>query len=240
MSTPITLLPGTLPWDCWPADVQTAYETMVNLIVGSLDQEFPGIVVGADEPAAEYQDRVWFRTTDLQWYSYVNGNWVRPYGTPASGSERRLWVGLETDLQTYDGGSPGVVGPATGPFWEVDHNFDARFLLGPGILPSTTAIAVNATGGEETHVLTKAELAIHNHLLVNSQKASGSLNLSGSNFLCEARYDSQYTLLAADTAPTTPNVALSGDAGSDTAHNNMPPYYGVFVIKRTARTLILA
>lgn len=242
MSTPVTLTPGTLALDCYPSDPQTYYEQMIEVTLASLDQDFPGVVVGADEPPAEYQDRVWFRTTDLQWYFYVNGSWVRPHPTPASGNERRIWVGLETDLQTYDGGSPGAVGPTTGPMWEVDHNFDARFPIGPGTLPSTTAVVVTGTGGEETHALTAAEAqTAHKHWCIGADSVS-AVAVTANNRVAEGRADDNYVL---DGTPVEATIGLTSDPTSapgatGSAHNNMPPYYGAFFIKRTARTLILA
>lgn len=239
MSTPVDIQPGTLPYDCYPPLPQTLNEDIINAAVATLDQDFPGIVVGADEPAPEYQDRVWFRTTDLQWYYFVNGNWVRTYPVPPSGDERRLWVGIEADLQTYDGGSPGVVGSATGPFWEVDHNFDARFPLGPGNLPSGTTVNVDDTGGEEKHALLEAELAAHYHpLTYNNDSDSGTGG-------CEQNYN---TLMGGEVDGSlfiTQGISCSATVaaatvGSGTAHNNMPPYRGVFIIKRTARVYILA
>lgn len=256
MSTPVTLQPGTLPYDCYPSDPQTLYEDIINGTIAELDQNFPGIYVGADEPPPEYQDRVWFRTTDLQWYYYSNGHWVRPHNTPAGGQERRIWVGAESDVWSYDGGSgdnPSVVVPilASGAMWEVDHNLDARFPIGAGTLPSTTVVGVTGTGGEETHVLSETEGGLGDHIHPIG-KSSNDV----------AQDDGYFPLGALKTVPAYSGFGIHGDSAAialpqttadmftlkagdgagvtSSGHNNMPPYYGVFFIKRTNRTLYLA
>ena len=42
--------------------------------------------------------------------------------TPASGKERRIWTGTDTELLSYeaDGNSSSTATIYSGPFWEVD------------------------------------------------------------------------------------------------------------------------
>jgi len=103
-----------------------------------------------------------------------------------------------------------------------------RFPLGVGTLDSGTAVAVTDTGGEDQHTLTQAELPDHEHTLtVNEFNNFDSSNDSAAQFLLGDQ--------AVETAnASTPNVTVDG-GGSGEAHNNMPPYYGVYFIKRTAR-----
>lgn len=80
-----------------------------------------------------------------------------------------------------------------------------------------TGYTAGSTGGEATHVLTKAELPAHNHTIwnLNWEVATGP----GGGAVA--------TAYAAKTA-------LSGAAGSGAAHNNMPPYLAVYMWERTA------
>jgi hypothetical protein len=83
------------------------------------------------------------------------------------------------------------------------------FVVGAG-----TTYAVGATGGEATHVLTEAELAIHHHTYV---KTNFSANTGGTT---AAGY-------------VSPGAVDTGDAGSNTAHENRPPYYALAYIMKT-------
>ena len=87
------------------------------------------------------------------------------------------------------------------------------FLLGAG-----SSYAAGSTGGETEHTLTVSEMPSHSHALYNSW-----WNLSGK----------WYT-------PNTGAVWLNDawanteSAGGDEPHNNMPPYYTVYIWYRTA------
>jgi len=81
---------------------------------------------------------------------------------------------------------------------------------------------VDETGGEKTHQLTEAELASHDHpgvtvALKNDNLTDGDKLHGGSDH-------------AGTAGLWTPAV---GDAGSDTAHNNLQPYITVYRWVRT-------
>jgi microcystin-dependent protein len=80
---------------------------------------------------------------------------------------------------------------------------------------------LGATGGSETHVLTKAQLAAHDHLLIANVTTTATLNPTN-HVAKNANYggDNEYILSGTTTAPT---LGLSGEAGSGTAHNNVQP-----------------
>lgn len=106
---------------------------------------------------------------------------------------------------------------------------EGRVMVGVGTgtdaqpTPEARAFAEAEEGGEYNHTLTEAELASHTHT-------------EGSN--------SETTFgVTAETASTGSRNAGSGgspvrfetdSAGSDSAHNNMPPYTTVYMWKRTA------
>ena len=77
--------------------------------------------------------------------------------------------------------------------------------------------AIGETGGAKTHILTEAEMPIHDH---NYDKASPSS--PGSLMWVDDNWDFKYTATA--TSP----------AGGDQSHNNMPPYEVVYIWRRTA------
>lgn len=95
-----------------------------------------------------------------------------------------------------------------------------RSPLGVGTGSGLTARTMGASGGEETHVLTDAEMPVHDH---------GTGVLEG-DFMVFT--DNPKTIAAGtDIAHTT--TPLTAPAGSDTAHNTMHPYQVVNYIIKT-------
>jgi microcystin-dependent protein len=202
---------------------------------------------GATEPSVDNRIYPWYRTGasgDDGWYYWntTHTKWVMPHPVPASSAERRLYVGTELSLLTYDGGENAAVDVDEGPFWEVDHDFDFRFLLGPGTSPGGTVVAVNATGGAETHTLTEAEIPEHLHYIV-SDTVQGSVSFDNTPVAGKAIVrtssdpggDREYFLCSEDGATPKATVGDSSTVGDGDAHNIIPPYRATFVIKRTAR-----
>lgn len=105
-----------------------------------------------------------------------------------------------------------------------------RFLVGAG-----GSYAAKATGGEAAHKLTVAEMPSHGHKLtvikrMKEQYVDGTnlgffLSTGTGGFAKDnpGRYVDSYLL-----------TAQTDSSGSGTAHNNMPPYYAVYMWARTA------
>lgn len=89
------------------------------------------------------------------------------------------------------------------------------------LLAAGESHAAGATGGEETHTLTKAELPDHNHTF----KYTGQSVTTGVNAV--------RLYQAASNQYNAYSGGQSSDCG-DQAHNNMPPYLAVYTWRRTA------
>ena len=87
------------------------------------------------------------------------------------------------------------------------------FLVGAG-----DTYSIEETGGEATHTLTIQEMPSHTHRYYNND---GSCDRSKTN-------DLKTTGVEWTVAQTT------GSAGGDMPHNNLPPYYAVYMWLRTA------
>ena len=95
---------------------------------------------------------------------------------------------------------------------------------------------VEETGGSKTHSLTEAELPSHQHFIVDNGTVAESGDITASNTVSEIATQGGSTYQSYVMRPGTGNaeVGLSSATGSDTAHNNLPPYIAVYMWKRTA------
>lgn len=93
-----------------------------------------------------------------------------------------------------------------------------------GKAPSGTFQTAGATGGEETHALSIAELASHDHDTVASGQMSTAYGAQG------------WTTSGGTGSPWVQAGATqkTGTAGSGTAHNNLQPYIVCYLWQRTA------
>ncbi|HEU4344055.1 MAG TPA: hypothetical protein VFU31_21075 [Candidatus Binatia bacterium] len=141
MPTPIVIQIPPLPAGFCLSPV--AVHNLLTQITGELPGEFTVWNVGPNEPSVENRSKPWLKIdsstgvwTGIFSYSPAFGLWLQPHwhnGVPPF-NERRLFVGSLTDLETYDGGSPGTVSDVTGPFWERATEFDNKWPLGVGTL----------------------------------------------------------------------------------------------------------
>ena len=228
-TTPVTLIPPTLVEGYCFRGWQFLANDLFGGATAFLPGEFRAVNFSTSEPVAEERDRPWYRLnpdgSPDRWYTYFNGQWVSPYEVPAGSDERRIWVGAVIDLETYDGGSAGAVTATTGPFWEVDTDFAQRIPLGVGTLPlSGTVVNVGDTGGLDQVTLTTAQTPAHLHTISNAFAAQ--IGFGGGAIV--------------GFFGTGVGVVATGDVntnstGGGQAHTNMPPYIGVYIIKRTLR-----
>jgi len=228
--TLINLTPPNLPIGYCP----TNYQQLANDIVSGTQATFNSSIgnsffnFGSTTPALNNQVYPWLDENG-NWWVFNGGYWSRQHPVAAGGSERRIYVGNTTDLQTYDGGNTNAPSAWSGPMWEVDTAFEARFPVGAGAFATSGTVSVNGTTtstavvGEDKHTLTVAEMPSHSHSMTwDSQDTAGGNQLK--------------TLYLGPDANVFNDINKNtGNSGGDTAHNNLPPFYGVYFIKRTAR-----
>ena len=92
---------------------------------------------------------------------------------------------------------------------------DDRFLLGAG-----SSYAVNSTGGEASHILTTAEMPLHNHALTMNWGVNWISSENGGSW-------------TANSNKAVDNVEYTTGTGGNQPHNNMPPYKAVYIWERT-------
>ncbi len=231
----VVLTSTTLPGGYCPTTEQGRLDTYAAHLTGLLPGGYSTIVSGNSLPSAIDQDKPWLRynadgTID-RWYTFAQGAWLSPHLIPPGFT--MLYPGDITSIATFDGGSVGAVTVTTGPFWEEVTAAVGRVPIHPDpsktviqfqdVIPTGTAVVVGSTGGEERHTLTSLELPDHQHKL--EAEAVSTNSGAGAAFL----------LLRATAGTNYPTLNPTNTTSNDQPHNNMPPFYGIYLIRRTAR-----
>lgn len=229
--TLITLTPPSLPIGYCP----TNYQQLANDVISGTQANFNSSIgnsffnYGPTTPALNNQVYPWLDENG-NWWIFQSGYWLRQHPIAAGSAERRIYVGTTTDLQTYDGGNTNAPSNWSGPMWEVDTLFEARFPVGAGTFAASGVVSVNGTttstavAGEDKHTLVTAEMPSHTHQILDqyinlTQRGSADTSVFSATNRSEG---------VANLLPTT-------SSGGDAAHNNLPPFYGVYFIKRSSR-----
>jgi microcystin-dependent protein len=102
---------------------------------------------------------------------------------------------------------------------------------------------VTNTGGQERVTLTGSQIPDHQHKGKAYYKASGGTAGSDESGLADNLYheNSGHTTNSGTTSVAAAGVLTSETVGTiGESHPNLPPYYGVYFIKRTVRRFYTA
>lgn len=231
--TLITLTPPSLPIGYCP----TNYQQLANDVISGTQANFNSAIgnsffnFGPTTPTLNNQVYPWLDNNG-NWWVFQGGYWSRENPVAANSSERRIFVGTSADVLSYDGGDGTVYSgnPYAGSMWAIDTNFEARFPVGAGTFAASGVVSVNGTttstavAGEDKHTLVTSEMPSHTHQILDqyinlTQRGSADTSVFSATNRSEG---------VANLLPTT-------SSGGDAAHNNLPPFYGVYFIKRTSR-----
>jgi hypothetical protein len=154
----ITFIPPSIPEGLCFTTTQELLNYLAFNLRGFLPGNFSSWNTGASEPTVENRDKAWDKVfadgRPDRVYHYYNGKWVAPHWAPASGKMLVQWTGTPTELETYDGGTPGTISDTTGPFWTIDANWADRIPMGVGPIAAlntnvskiTAATGINVRG----------------------------------------------------------------------------------------------
>lgn len=243
LTTLIRRYPPSFPADyCYPAQPQQFANDLVNGMTLEFASDIGSIAynIGDTLPSAENRIFPWFRTIGGypdDWYKFVGGSWLTAFkGDYADPGDRQLWEGLEANVPTKDGGEVGPVTLTSGPFWEIDHNYDGRSPMGPGNIQDATpakTLSVGENFGEGSHMQVADEIGPHLHPF----QAGASIQ-SGNNVK---------VVTSGGGAVVGLQIGGSGNADTDlsvgantftTTQQKTPiihPVRGIWMLKRTAR-----
>lgn len=234
---------------CYPGDPNDYFFDGISATVVSFNTSTGNLYynIGPTVPSVDNRIYPWYRcgVTDNWegWYFWgpqqglAHAFWLQRHPEEASSDKRVMWVGSDpADIDTYDGGEVGAVTDITGPFWEIDHDFDARIPIGVGTTTGGTVIQVNTDSGADTFSLTYENIPAHYHYI----------NVEGDSALTPETESEGYLRVGAGTEVDwvdgsgpkdgmgkTYNQVNDGTTPEPVTH--LGPVRGVYVIKRTAR-----
>ena len=94
------------------------------------------------------------------------------------------------------------------------------------------------TGGSKTHTLTESEMPAHRHFLFRNVGVGNigdtTSSLSAAHYYNDGSQSYRIRKSSSSDAFLEPDITLSGQTGSGSAHNNLQPYVVVYMWKRTA------
>lgn len=233
------IIPGQLPVGyCYPSSAQQFADDLMSISYAEIPAAITGVSFGPTDPGPAGHGRPWFNTTFGRLYQWLDGRWVARYETTNSPLIKMLFEGTEAELNAIDNPelSEVVAGAelTTGPFWEIDHNYDGRFPLGPGLLPlAALTPAIGDTGGADERTLVLANLPKHRHSISLGPDSSTSYLDAELTEEGRLRPSSGDHLIFETNSNTV--VARTKETGGDTAFDTMPPYRACYIVKRTLR-----
>jgi microcystin-dependent protein len=217
---------------------------LISAALSGLTASNTQIIASPTAPTVAYASSLWVQTYDsfgvtanrVFNYQSGDGNWHSRHPVPsgtivavtdlaklgiATINNSSSYAAVAAALATYDGGGS----PGSGAMWEIVTELYGKFPL--GIDNNGVSFPFASVGGEQNHLLTTAEMPSHSHTQTCDGSAQGGYDNGGAR-VPKSLFPS--AVLALDPAPST------GLTGGDTPHNNMPPYYTCYFLRRTART----
>jgi len=223
---------GTLPGGACPTTYQEMADLFASIYSVTISMNNTGIYVSATKPSDT--TLVWKQLVSVSGsyyptrdYVFVAGLWVSRHALEPGSI--MLYSGVLPDFTAFDGGD-NITPAATlisGPMWEVVAELQAKMPIGAGTLPSGKVLTAGDTAGEENHSLTVPELPPHSHTVTTPK-----LNVPGDG---SSGAGAGWAEVIGSVDLTTSVVGGSGTPPVVTPHNNLPPYYTVNFIKRTAK-----
>lgn len=249
VNLPIT--PPSLPANyCYPDSPQQLINDGVGGAVVNFDTTGATLVLKqASQPLNTQRDRLWFNvaTGHTLYYEPTVTSWVQLHPLAAGGIDIRMVNGTVTNLDTYDGGSPGMIGDVSGPMWIPLAGMAGRLPWGAGALPDVVngdvTIVAGANGGHNELVALKDNLPKTTLYVQTSVIGQASVTGSGGDAIVGSAYGSD-PISGAGGACDATDSALSGryytraqteQMGQAVPLNIVPPYFGVLFIQRSAR-----
>lgn len=174
---PVSIIPPEFAEGYCPASIQAFANDLLNGATLQGDATLDTTVISETAPANH--TKLWFKLDgSLNPFAIAGGiplfKWSNTLGTwvarhPAlPGTHRWEEFTAPGDIDTYEGGTAGAVTDTTGPFWEIDTDYNGRSPMSPGAIPTANPAKTLGYGenyGEGAHTQLGQEVGTHTHPL---------------------------------------------------------------------------
>lgn len=229
---------SSLPSGFCPTDYQSMWNGFAAAGFVTFPSTFTGITASATKPTDTTQ--AWLQLDTLgrpvRIYYFASGAWLSQH--PLVPGHTMIWTTVLPTFSTFDGGDANPISPISGPMWEEVTTARARVPIGVGTLPSGAAITVGGTGGAETVTLDMTNLPVHNHdLWVGSSDGTTAGIREALQTVDNPHAGTAAAYQNNDLAGGNDYVEGTGGDGAGLAvpHDNMSPWLGVYLIRRTTK-----
>lgn len=236
----LQVVAGQLASGFCPATLQEMVNGFSAVQTVTFPASFTGITVSATKPTDQTQ--AWLQLDSfgrpVRLYYFASGAWLSQHPLPPGFT--MIWTTALPTFTSFDGGDANPLSAISGPMWEEVTAFRARFPIGVGTLPiSGTAVAVGDTGGLEQVALTAQNIPGPDiNVWAGSSDGSASgireaiSTVENPHSGTSAAYQSSDGVAGHNDYIQNPYGDSSGAA---TAHQNLPPYLGVYLLRRSSR-----
>lgn len=245
LTTLIRATPPSLPVGFCITSAQQFASAIINGTVFTFASDIGNIAYnyGDTLPSAENRIFPWFRTVNggypNGWWTFQAGvgAWLQEYPYPAGPNGLRMdWEDTEAALLIYDGGENAPASLTAGPFWEVDHAYDGRSSMGPGVILNASPAKTLAMGedyGSGATLQSPDQVGAHDHPLA----ADASIVTNGQTIKVVNTGSGGPGLLIGGSGPASTDLSvLANEYTAD--QEQMPivhPVRGSFKVRRSIR-----
>jgi hypothetical protein len=242
---------GNFPDGYCPSSYQVFANDIAAALSGTLPGNFTAWNVTSDSPAPPAPNdnaKPWLKLdpstcapVGVYVWSAAFGAWVSRH--PCFPGMVIMYEGTDVSVPSLDGGDGGDIGTVTqvtGPMWQIISEMAAKFPIGPGTLPGyqavpvPTTITVGVNGGIEGNsvVVGAANVPPHVHNIACPISDAAAIDSTTGQFKTNLQWaDGEASTLGGKTRSNIPDPLGT----KPLEFSNLPPYRGIWFLRKTAR-----
>jgi hypothetical protein len=196
---------------------------------------------GATVPAVNNRGFPWIRNAGDAFddtYNFLMGYWLAVYKAAPAGPNGVRWdyEDTEASLFTFEGGENAPVTLVAGPYWEIDHNYDGRSSMGPGVIDNANpakTLSVGENYGTGSVLATSDNVPPHTHPFQRTD--TNILNGANVKTVIPGAGGAGLQIGLTGTAQDDLSIGANTFTSAQEAIPTISPVRGAYKIKRTGR-----